>query len=128
VNADERQVRETHAAWIDAVNAGDLARLLTMVTDDLVLINPGAAPIGKAGFAANFSGALGQFRFRCTSDLEEVVVAGDVAYTRARDTVTTTPHGGGEPSRFAGYRLTVYRRHDGRWLLARDAHTVAPEK
>jgi ketosteroid isomerase-like protein len=27
----------------------------------------------------------------------------------------------------AGYRLTVYRKHpDGRWLLARDAHTLTP--
>jgi ketosteroid isomerase-like protein len=27
----------------------------------------------------------------------------------------------------AGHRLTVYRKQpDGRWLLARDAHTLSP--
>jgi ketosteroid isomerase-like protein len=29
--------------------------------------------------------------------------------------------------RLAGHRLTVYRKQlDGRWLLARDAHTLSP--
>jgi ketosteroid isomerase-like protein len=60
--------------------------------------------------------------------LDEVVVVGELAFARARDSVTVTPHGGGEPTRFAGHRLTVYRKQaDGRWLLARDANTLSPE-
>lgn len=34
---------------------------------------------------------------------------------------------GGPAVRLAGHRLTIYRRQpDGRWLLARDAHALAP--
>lgn len=124
---DEQAIRQTHATWIEAVNAADLALLLTMMTDDVVLLNPSEAPFGRDRFAVVFPAAHEQFRLRCDSELEEVVVVGEVAYTRSRDTLTTTPVGGGDMERFAGYRLTIYRKQpDGRWLLARDAHTLSP--
>jgi uncharacterized protein (TIGR02246 family) len=127
VGLDEQKVREVHSTWIDAVNAGNLAQLLTLMTDDVVFLNPGKAPFGRDGFADNFSDAHQRLRIRCDSELEEVVVAGDVAYTRSRDAVSVTPHAGGEATRLAGYRITVYRgQPDGRWLLARDAHTLSP--
>jgi uncharacterized protein (TIGR02246 family) len=127
MGADERAIREVHSAWIDAVNAGDLACLLTMMADDVVFLNPGQAPCGRDGFSANFSAAHQQVRIRCTSELEEVEVAGEVAYTRSRDALSVTPRAGGEATQLAGHRMTVYRKQpDGRWLLARDAHTLAP--
>jgi uncharacterized protein (TIGR02246 family) len=124
---DERAIREVHSTWIDAVNAGDLVRLLTLMTDDAVFLSPGQAPANRAGFSSNFPVVHQQARIRCSSELEEVVVAGDVAYTRSRDALSVAPRGGGEGTRLAGYRITVYRRQaDGRWLLARDAHTLSP--
>jgi uncharacterized protein (TIGR02246 family) len=54
---DERTIREMHAAWIDAVNAGDLGRLLTSMADDVVFLNPGQAPVGRDGFSIGFSAA-----------------------------------------------------------------------
>ncbi len=127
MGADERQIREVHSTWIDAVNAGDLARLLTLMSDDVVFLNPGQAPFGRAGFSANFSAAQRQVRISCVSELEEVVVASEVAYTRSRDALSVTQHGGREATQLAGHRITVYRKQpDGRWLLARDAHTLAP--
>jgi uncharacterized protein (TIGR02246 family) len=124
---DDRAIREVHATWIDAVNAGDLARLLPLMADEVVFLNPGQPPVGRDGFSANFSAAHQQVRIRCRSELEEVVVVGEVAYTRSRDALSVTPHAGGEASQLAGYRMTVYRKQpDGRWLLARDAHTLSP--
>lgn len=124
---DERAIREVHSTWIDAVNAGDLDRLLTLMADDVVFLNPGRAPSGRDGFSAAFSSAHQQVQIRCISELEEVVVAGEVAYTLARDSLSVIPRGGGGATRLAGHRLTVYRKQlDGRWLLARDAHTLSP--
>jgi uncharacterized protein (TIGR02246 family) len=124
---DEREIREIHSTWIDAVNAGDLDRLLTLMTDDVVFLNPGQAPFGRDEFSANFSGGHQRVRIDCSSELEEVVVAGDVAYTRSRDALSVTPRAGGETTQLAGHRITVYRKQpDGRWLLARDAHTLSP--
>ena len=69
----------------------------------------------------------GSARIHCISELEEVVVVGEVAYTRAQDSLSVRPHAGGEAMQLAGHRLTVYRKQpDGRWLLARDAHTLSP--
>ncbi len=124
---DERAIREVHSTWIDAVNAGDLGRLLSLMADDVVFLNPGQAPIGRAGFSAGFSAAHEQARINCTSELEDVLIVGEVAYTLCRDSLSLTPRGGGEAMQLAGHRLTVYRRQpDGRWLLARDAHTLSP--
>ena len=122
---DEREIREVHSSWIDAVNAGDLDRLLTLMADDVVFLNPGRPPLCRAGFSANFSAAHQQVRIRCISELEEVVVVGEVAYTRSRDALSVTPRAGGEATQLAGHRITIYRKQpDGRWLLARDAHTL----
>lgn len=124
---DERKIREVHTTWIEAVNVGDLRRLLTLITDDLVLLNPGEEPLGRAGFIEKFSSAQQQFRINCTSDLEEVLISGDAAFTRSRDSLSVAPRGSSDVTQLAGYRLTVYRKQsDGRWLLARDAHTLSP--
>ena len=73
----ERAIHEVHTTWIAAVNARDLARLLTLMTDDAVFLNPGQAPFGPAKFSTNFSAAQTRVRIDCTSELEEVVVAGE---------------------------------------------------
>ena len=124
---DEQAIRELHSTWIDAVNAGDLARLLVMTTDDVVFLNAGEECIGRDGFSPKFSAAHQQLRICCVSDLMEVVVVGEVAYTRSRDSLTVSPRAGGEESQLAGDRMTIYRKQpDGRWLLARDASVLSP--
>ncbi len=127
MGSDERAIREVHATWIDAVNAGDLARLLGLMADDVMFLNPGRAPFGRDGFPAGFTTAHQQSWIRCISELEEVVVVGEVAYTLCRDSLSVTPRAGGKATELAGHRITIYRKQpDGRWLLARDAHTLSP--
>jgi uncharacterized protein (TIGR02246 family) len=124
---DERAIRELHSTWIEAVNAGELDRLLGWMADDVVYLSPGQAPFGRDGFTSGFTGAHQQYRVECVSELEDVVVVGEVAYTRCRDSLSVVPRAGGEATRLAGHRLTVYRKQpDGRWVLARDAHTLTP--
>jgi uncharacterized protein (TIGR02246 family) len=124
---DERRIREVHVTWIDAVNAGDLALLLTLMAQDVVYLSPGRAPFGRHEFPAGFSAAHQHSIIRCVSELEEVAIAGDIAYTRCRDSLSVIPRAGGETTKLAGHRLTIYRKQpDGRWLLARDAHTLTP--
>ena len=127
MSPDEQAIHQVHATWIHGVNAGELKRLLSLTTDDVVFLNPGQTPFGREGFAENFSSAHERMLVRCISELEEVVVVGDVAYTRSRDTLNVAPRAGGDVRRLEGYRITVYRRDaSGHWLLARDAHTLTP--
>ena len=124
---DEQAIREVHSTWVGAVNSGDLARLLDMVTDDVVFLNPGDECMGRDGFSTKFSAAHQQLRICCVSELTEVVVVGEVAYTRSRDSLSASPRAGGEEIRLAGDRMTIYRKQaDGRWLLARDANVLSP--
>jgi len=127
MNPDERAIRELHTTWIDAVNSGNLARLLTLMSEDVVLLNPGGAPLGRDEFPTGFTAAHQHSWIRCISDLKEVVIVGDVGYTVCRDSLSVTPRAGGAAVELTGHRLTVYRKQsDGRWLLARDAHTLTP--
>lgn len=127
MGSDEQAVRVAHAAWIVAVNAGDVGRLLALMADDAVFLSPGRPPVGRADFPDGFTAAHRQARIVCVSEPEGVTVVGDVAYTVSRDALTVAPHAGGGEARLAGHRLTVWRRQpDGRWLLARDAHTLTP--
>lgn len=80
MQADERAVHDAHTTWIAAVNAGDLDRLLALMTDDVVFVNPGQAPSGRAQFPVGFTAAHRQSLIVCTSELQDVVVTGDVAY------------------------------------------------
>lgn len=122
----ELDIRGVHRIWIDAVNSGELELLLRLMTEDAVFLSPGQPPCGREGFAATFAAARDQFHFTCASELEEASIVGDIAYTRSRDTLTIAPRAGGAEARLAGHRLTIYRRQqDGRWLLARDAHTLS---
>ena len=127
MGSDDRAIREVHSTWIDAVNAGDLARLLSLMADDVVFLNPGDDGLGRDGFSTRFSAAHQQLRICCVSELEEVVVVGEVAYTRSRDSLTVSPLAGGEETRLAGDRMTIYRKQPGGgWLLARDANVLSP--
>jgi uncharacterized protein (TIGR02246 family) len=127
MDSGERAVREVHTTWLEAVNAGDLGRLLTLMADDVVFLNPGRPPLGRDGFPAVFTASHQHSRIRCVSELDEVVIVGAVAYTRCRDSLSMTPRAGAEATELAGHRVTIYRHQpDGRWLLSRDVNTLSP--
>jgi uncharacterized protein (TIGR02246 family) len=92
VSATEHDIREAHAAWLDAVNSGDVARVLALMAEDAVLMGAGQPPLGRNEFPANYSAAHARAHIVCISDLEDVSVAGDVAYAHSRDVLRMTPH------------------------------------
>ena len=78
MGSDEREIREVHSTWINAVNAGDLVRLLTLMADDVVFLNPGEDCVGRDGFSTKFSASHKQLRICCVSELMDVVLVHDV--------------------------------------------------
>ena len=123
----ERAIGELHKIWIDAVNSANIERLLVLMTDDAVFLNPGQAPLGRDGFPDVFTAAHRKYRIHCNSVLEEVLVAGEFAYTLCQDSLSLAPRAGEQTTELAGHRITIYRKQpDGRWLLARDINTLFP--
>jgi uncharacterized protein (TIGR02246 family) len=56
---DERAVREMIDLWMSATKIGDLATVLSLMTDDVVFMVPGQEPFGKEAFAARSEGMKG---------------------------------------------------------------------
>lgn len=127
MDPEEQNVRAVHSDWIIALNARDLGRLLTLVTDEVAFLNPGRAPMDREAFARQFEAATRQWVIRCCSDPEIVTVVGDLACVRSSDRVSVADRAGGPEAHLSGHRLTVYRRDAaGRWRIAQDAHTLTP--
>ena len=128
MHADEQAIRDLIANWLRATMAGDLPRLLNLVSEDVVFLAPGQAPLrGKEAFAAAFQSALQRVRIEATSEIQEITVSGEFAYCWNQFSVTTTPLNGGPPQRRKGYTLTVLRKTRlGHWVLTRDANMLAP--
>jgi ketosteroid isomerase-like protein len=53
-------------------------------------------------------------------------VAGDWAFMWTELSVVVTPPDGGQPIERAGHTLTILKKVDGKWFLARDANLLAP--
>jgi uncharacterized protein (TIGR02246 family) len=129
VGNDEQQIRELVATWMAATKAGDTAKVLTLMTDDAVFLVAGQPPFGKEKFAAAMKPAAAGIPMPTIdghSEIQEVQVSGDLAYLWSKLTVEVAPPDGGKPTKRAGHTLSVFRKTQGRWQLARDANLLTP--
>jgi uncharacterized protein (TIGR02246 family) len=120
---DERAIRQVVETWMRASREGDTATVLSLMTEDAVFMVPGRPPFGRDAFG-QASDAMSGMRLDATSEIVELQVEGDWAFSRNHIDLVMTPSAG-EPVRRSGYTLTLYRREaDGRWRLARDANLL----
>ena len=83
---------------------------------------------GRDQFVAGLKAAPTQIRIDATSVVQELQVAGDLAYCWNHIEVTVTPLQGGEPRRRSGYTPTVLPKlSDGRWVISRDTNLLTAE-
>ena len=120
---DEQAIHQVVETWMTASRDGDVPKVLSLMTDDVVFLVPGREPFGKEAFKAASESMKGA-KIDGRNDIQELVILGDWAYLRGHIEVTVTPTSG-VPMRRAGHTLTILRKIDGRWLLARDANLVA---
>ncbi len=124
---DETQIRELVSSWMAATKSGDIETILSLICDDAVFLVPGQSVMRKSDFetaaAAQQGGDAPQFDG--TSEIQEIKVLGDWAFMWAKLTVMVTPPGGETVTR-AGHTLSILRKENGKWRLARDANMLAP--
>jgi uncharacterized protein (TIGR02246 family) len=125
---DEEQIRELASTWIAATKAGDVDTVLSLMSEDVVFLMPGQPVMRKTQFAAAARAQAGKHapQFDGTSDIQEITVLGDWAFMWTKLTVVATPSGGGPTIVRAGHTLSVLRKQNGKWVLARDANMLAP--
>lgn len=125
---DEREIRQLVATWITATKAGDIETVLGLMADDIVFLVAGQPPmVGKSAFAAaaRAQSDQGVPQVEGTSEIHEIKVLGDWAFMWTELTVVVTPPGGPAMTR-AGHTLSILKKQNGRWVLARDANMLVP--
>jgi uncharacterized protein (TIGR02246 family) len=126
VQDDERQIRQLVTDWMDATRAGESGKVLDLMTEDVVFLVPGREPMRKADFAAAQKGQAGM-KFDGRSEVQEVKVLGEWAFLWSRLEVVATPPDGRQMTR-EGHTLTILRKENGRWRVARDANLLGPPR
>jgi len=126
---DEEEIRQLVATWMAATKNGDVKTVLELMSDDVVFLVAGQPPmIGKSGFAetAKTQASHGPVQVDGTSEIQEVKVFGEWAFMWTNLTVTITPPGGAATMTRSGYTLSILKKQNGKWLMARDANLLAP--
>jgi uncharacterized protein (TIGR02246 family) len=128
MQSDEVEIRHLITTWMEATKAGDIETVLGLMTEDVVFLTPGRPPMDKSAFAATSKGQPGHPapQFDGASEIQEIKILGDWAFIWAKLTVVATPPGGGASMTRAGHTLSILRKENGKWLLARDANMLAP--
>jgi len=124
---DEQAIRTLIADWHRFTAAGDLANVLRLMSEDVVFLTPGHPPIqGRETFAQLSAGMANRVRFESTYQIEELHVAGTLAFTRTFLTVTSVPTDGSAPTHRSGRTLSIFQKEsDGAWVLIRDANMLS---
>ena len=126
-STDEQEIRELVSTWMAAIKTGDIDKVLSLMSDDVVFLTCGQPVMRKTGFAAAARSQAGKHAptFDGTSEIQEITVTGDWAFMWTKLSVVLTPFGGGPSMTRAGHTLSVLRKQQGKWVLARDANMLA---
>ena len=126
VEADIAAIEDAMNQYALALNTGDLELWLSLHTDDIVKMGPGAPAIfGIEDLRAHNESGFDNFTFEMTIYPEETQVSGDLGYNWCTYTVSMTPKAGGETiiAEPDGKALGIYKRQaDGSWKLSHDCY------
>ena len=125
MTSDEDQIRQLVDTWMEKTRQGDIDAVADLMTEDVVFLVVGKPPFGKREFLDNAraQAQLAGMKFDGHSQVHEIAVLGDWAYLWTHLDVTMTQPGKPPMSR-SGNTLTVLRKGDGQWRLARDANLL----
>lgn len=129
---DEQEIRQLVSTWLDATKVGDVDTILSLMSDDAIFLVAGQPIMRKEDFAAAARAQSGEDApgFDGTSEIQEVKIFGGWAFMWTKLTIVVTPAGGGESVKRSGNTLSILKKENGKWVLARDANmlaTVSPD-
>lgn len=125
--SDEQQIRDVIDTWMRSSCEGDLDTVQGLMTEDVVFLTPGNPPMRKEDFATASKAMAGKIQIDGASEVQEITVAGDLAFCWNRLEITATSVENGAKMRRSGNTLSVFRRgEDGQWRIWRDANLLGP--
>ena len=120
-NDDIEAIRQLAADWRSGWLAGDAAALMSLYSDDPVLMPQGQpAVIGKEAIRPLYEAVLNEVAIRSEGTLMEVEASGDWGYFWSTYKLKATPKAGGAPIESEGKSLFIVKRQaSGAWKIAR---------
>src|SRR5262249_51402028 len=93
MQSDEQEIRALVSTWMAATKAGEVDKVLSLMSDDVVFLMPGQPVMRKAGFAAAARAQAGKDapKFDGTSEIQEIKLLGDWAFLWTKLTVVVSP-------------------------------------
>jgi uncharacterized protein (TIGR02246 family) len=132
IGAVGEEIRHFVKTWAEAMNAGDIDRIMSMVTDDCVMIPANACPlIGKDAIRKDGQQSFDQFTYKGDEAVVDFRVSGDFAFSRGTWAYSLTPKAGGESKKTNGSFIDIYQKQpDGSlklfWNSGSDESLVSP--
>lgn len=119
----EAAANEAHENYVVAINSNDLETLMGMLTDDVVFLAAGGAPVvGKAAVKPWVDGYYQAFKTHWDKTVDEFEVIGEWAFERYSWHSTDSSLADGTVYEDTGWGLVIYHHDaDGKWRVARDA-------
>jgi uncharacterized protein (TIGR02246 family) len=115
----EAQFTEVVFAVEEAVQAGDVDRIMEFYADDVVTILPGVPPlVGKDAVRADWDYFFDTYTLDRDAELVYVDVSGDTAVRRMAWTNTLTPKDGGDPIVDTGNCVVGFKKVNDEWKIA----------
>ena len=126
MDTNEQMIRDLVAKWHRATAAGDVDTILGLMSEDVVFLVAGRPPMrGRSTFERGLRSLLKTHRIDSSGEVQECVVAGDLAYCWSVLTVRVTPLAGGDANVRSGSVLSIFRKQtNGSWQLVRDANLL----
>jgi steroid delta-isomerase len=118
----QQQIREALESWRGAFNAGDASRVCDLFADDLISNYQGQPERNYESLCALLRRSLQDTErsFSYTSDIEEILVSGDLAVVRLIWTLQVTRRDGGDKHSGEEPGMDVFRlQPDGHWRIIR---------
>ena len=123
---DEKEIRNLVETWMSATKAGDTETVLSLMTDDVIFLRSGHAPMDKSEFALALQVQGSESpQFDGESDIKEIKVLGEWAFMWANLEVKVTFPGKVESVNVSGHTLSILKKQNGKWAIARDANMLA---
>lgn len=121
------QVLATQREWLTAMAEKDISQLLSMVTDDILVVHPNGKTVrGSDELRADFSRFFDQFELQQSSESEETVIAGEWGFNISKISSTLFPKGSQPSKQIDSIVFSLLKYHNGRWLIARVISVILP--
>ena len=120
----KEEIKRSIDEFVNAYNSGDIDAVLACYGDDLIKLRQGAPPETKPEVARRVAEVFTKFHSRVDVSNDEILVSGELAFTRGSFRVTLTPKAGGETQTIDRRYLELWRKENGRWLVVRTMDNV----